>query len=59
MSATERVTCPVCGRPDRALTKTGKIRGHDLPLGAIGFRTRGCPADGLTMNEATNLEDPR
>lgn len=58
MSGMDRVTCPVCGRSDRAVTKTGKIRGHDLPPGAVGFRTRFCPADGLTVEEAEALVAP-
>jgi hypothetical protein len=57
MSAPDRVTCPVCQRPNRALTKAGKIREHDVPPG-IGHKlasSRWCPAGGLTVEESEKL----
>lgn len=48
-----RITCPLCGRSGRSLTKQGKIRHHDLPATYTGERTsRFCAAGGLTMDEA-------
>jgi hypothetical protein len=55
-STADRVTCPVCGRLDRAVTKKGKIRDHDVPPGYTGGgRSRFCAAGGLTVAEAKSL----
>lgn len=52
MSAAGRVTCPLCSRPDRALTKTGRITQHVDPKRptSAGFSGR-CPASGKRPSE--------
>lgn len=47
MVVVTKVTCPGCGRPDRALTKTGKISFHNTVSGerceASGVRPEDVP----------------
>lgn len=50
-----KITCPVCNRPDRSVTKAGRIRDHDSLGGDIGSMERFCRASGLTEDEALLL----
>lgn len=51
----ERIDCPVCGRPNRTVTKTGMIREHDVPPGFTSeWWWRWCPSRHLTVAEAIN-----
>lgn len=43
---TNRFTCPECGKPDRALTKTGKIWDHDRPKSGLHPKPAQCSASG-------------
>lgn len=64
-STADRVTCPVCQRPNRALTMAGRItRHHDLDktarirngTGCVTNRVL-CPGSGKTPEEARRAAD--
>ena len=47
------VTCPVCKRPDRTLTKTGKVKQHNDPSKGRSWDPFGvpCAASGKRLDE--------
>jgi len=52
-----RATCPVCGRPDRILTKRGRINAHTdrrQPFTGNPYDQQ-CGASGMTVADAQKL----